>query len=66
MSPPEHISTTMGKELTLMVAQPIPARLKRRYIAMGVVPSLMKEAAAKFDFILAAQLRDELLMLENE
>ena len=26
----------------------------------------MKEAAAKFDFILAAQLRDELLMLENE
>jgi excinuclease ABC subunit B len=26
----------------------------------------MKEAAAKFDFILAAQLRDELLRLENE
>ena len=26
----------------------------------------MKDAAAKFDFILAAQLRDELLMLENE
>jgi hypothetical protein len=26
----------------------------------------MKEAAAKFDFILAAQLRDELLSLEAE
>ena len=42
MSPPLASSTTIGKELTLIVAQPIPAKIKTGYITSSCVSEVMK------------------------